>query len=94
MRYGRSGRRAGQCEATAIPDGSTEAAHSRQDGIALGHPIGEIALFAKMISPRSLPTRPVTWQAKESSASQAGSSRHPATYLPRIHPAESINQFS
>jgi hypothetical protein len=93
MRYGRSGRRAGQRQAKAIPDGSSEAVHSRQDGIPLGHPIGEIVLFARMISPRSLPRgRSPAGKRKLRLASRVESQS--GNVPSRIHPAESINQFS
>jgi hypothetical protein len=72
MRYGRSGRRAGQCEATAIPDGSTEAAHSRQAGIPSGHPIGEIVLICKDDIAAIAATRPVTCRQKKAPPRKPG----------------------
>jgi hypothetical protein len=72
MLYGRSGRRAGQREPKAIPDGSTEAAHSRQDGTPLGHPIGEIVLFAKIDVAAIAAARPVTCGQKKAAPPKPG----------------------
>ena len=72
MRYGRSGRRAGPCEATAIPDGNTEAAHSRQAGIPLGRPIGEIVLVCKNDIAAIAATRPVTCGQKKAPPPKPG----------------------
>jgi hypothetical protein len=59
----------------------------------LGRPIGEIVLFARMISPRSLPRgRSPAGKRKLRLASRVESQS--GNVPSRIHPAESINQFS
>jgi hypothetical protein len=72
MRYGRSGRRAGQCEATAIPDGSTEAAHSRQTGIPIGPPDRRDRSICEDDIAAIVATRPVTCRQKKAPPRKPG----------------------